>query len=327
MDRGPHAASGEDFALTQPRILIGPSSFGVVDSAPVERLRDAGFDVTLNPFNRKLTERELLDLLPGVVGLIAGLELLSGAVLERSELRVISRSGAGMSNVDLDAARRLGIVVRSTPDAPASAVAELTVGAMLSLLRRIVPMNASLHEGAWTRLPGGQIEGRTVAVVGFGRIGRRVARLLLAFGAQVIAVDPDVSSVDPPIALATLDDALPRADIVTLHASGDTMVLGPGELLRLKPGALVLNAGRGGMVDEASLCRALDADRIAGAWIDVFSEEPYSGPLTRYPQVLLTPHAGSFTAECRRQMEMEAVENLLDALQGTDGRRIQMGGI
>ncbi|OFW06447.1 MAG: hypothetical protein A3I61_20055 [Acidobacteria bacterium RIFCSPLOWO2_02_FULL_68_18] len=309
-----------------PQILIGPSSFGVVDAAPLERLRDAGYDVRQNPFGRKLAERELVELLPGVIGLVAGLEPLGRTVLERSELRAISRCGVGMSNVDLDAAQRLGIVVRNTPDAPTAAVAELTIAAMLALLRRIVPMNADLHDGRWTRVPGAQIEGRVVAIVGFGRVGRRVARLLLAFGARVIAVDPHVDRVDSPIELASLPDALLCADIVTLHTSGDDTILGRTELLRLKPGVLVLNCGRGGLLDEGALCEALDSEHVAGAWIDTFDEEPYSGPLTRYPQVLLTPHVGSFTVECRRRMEMEAVENLLDALERADAMRARSRG-
>lgn len=297
-----------------PRILIGPSSFGELDAAPLKRLHDAGFDVLENPFRRKLSEEELIDLLPGVTGLVAGLEPLGRTVLEQSELRAISRCGTGVSNVDLDTARRLGIHVRNTPDAPTAAVAELTIAAMLALLRQIVPMNAGLHEGRWTRIAGAQIEGRTVAVVGFGRVGQRVATLLLAFRAKVVAVDPRVNSVNPPVALASLADALPLADIVTLHASGEDTILGKAELLRMRPGALVLNCGRGGLVDETALCEALDSGHLAGAWIDAFRDEPYNGPLTKYPQVLLTPHIGSFTAECRRRMEMEAVENLLDAL-------------
>ena len=305
-----------------PRILIGPSSFGVVDAAPLERLTAAGFAVQPNPFGRKLTEQELTALLPGVVGLVAGLEPLNASVLKQSDLRAISRSGVGMSNVDLDAAKRLGIVVRNTPDAPTAAVAELTLGAMLALLRQIVPMSADLHAGRWTRSPGAQLEGRTVAVVGFGRIGRRVSALLLAFGAKVIAIDPHVHAVEPPIELLSLGEALRRADIVTVHASGEDAVLRQAELLLLKPGALVLNGGRGGLVEEKALCAALESGRVAGAWIDTFHDEPYSGPLTRYSQVLLTPHVGSFTVECRRRMEMEAVENLLNAL-GTPEKEAQ----
>ena len=298
-----------------PRILIGPSSFGVVDAAPLQRLRDDGFEVKENPFARKLTERELVDLLPGVVGLVAGLEPLTAQVLKQSDLRAISRSGVGMSNVDLDAARRLGIIVCNTPGVTTSAVAELTLAAMLALLRRIVEMNADLHEGRWRRVAGAQLEGKTVVVIGFGAIGRRVAELLLAFGARVIAVDPHVPVVDPPVALARLRDALPIADIVTLHASGEEPILGRAELLALKRGALVLNGSRGGLLDEEALCRAVDSGHVSGAWIDTFSDEPYRGVLAKYPQVVLTPHIGSFTVECRRRMEMEAVENLIAALK------------
>ncbi len=303
-----------------PRILIGPSSFGVVDIAPVQRLRDAGFDVLQNPFGRKLSTEELMELLPGVTGLVAGLEPLGRTVLEQSELRAISRCGVGMSNVDLDAARRLGIAVRNTPDAPTTAVAELTIAAILALLRQVVPMNTELHGGQWTRFAGAQLEGKTVVVVGFGRVGRRVAQLLLAFGSHVIAVDPQVDHADLPIEVATLADALPRADIVTLHASGEATILGRSELLRLKGGAFVLNSGRGGLIDEEALCEALDSGHLAGGWIDTFRDEPYNGPLTRYPQLLLTPHIGSLTVECRRRMEMEAVENLLEALEHAGDR-------
>jgi D-3-phosphoglycerate dehydrogenase len=296
------------------RILIGPSSFGAVDAAPLHRLRDAGFDVLENPFGRKLSEQELTDLLPGVIGIVAGLEPLGQTVLERSELRVISRCGAGMSNVDVDAAQRLGIAVRSTPDAPTTAVAELTLAALLALLRHIVPMTIDMHADRWTRMAGEHLEGKTVAVIGFGRVGRRVARLLVAFGAHVIAVDPLLGAVEAPITRADLDEALQVADIVTVHASGEEPILGVAELSALKRGALVLNSGRGGLVDEEALCAALDSGQVAGAWIDTFRDEPYTGPLTRYPQVLITPHVGSFTVECRRRMEMEAVENLLEAL-------------
>lgn len=172
------------------------------------------------------------------------------------------------------------------------------------------------------RLPGAQLEGRTVAVVGFGRIGRRVAHLLLTFGAHVIAVDPAAASIDMSVELATIDAALPKANVVTLHASGEETILGATELSRVNQGALILNCGRAGLLDEGALRAALDAGRVAGAWVDTFDHEPYNGPLTHYPQVLLTPHVGSFTAECRRRMEMEAVDNLLDALHG-DGERSQ----
>jgi D-3-phosphoglycerate dehydrogenase len=281
-----------------------------------------GFDLVGNPFKRKLSREELIGLLDGDVrGIIAGLEPLDREVLARSSLRVISRCGSGLSNVDLAAAAELGIVVCATPDGPTAAVAELTVGALLALLRMLPQMDRDLHEGRWHKRIGSQLEGKTVAIVGCGRIGRRVAALLSAFGATVLGVDPALRGALDGIRLVPLAEALAAADIVTLHCSGEARVLGPEEFRRMKPGTLLLNAARGGLVDEAALVCALDEGRVAGAWLDAFEEEPYDGPLTRYPQVLLTPHVGSYTKECRARMEMEAAENLIRAMAGGGGAR------
>ena len=173
------------------RVLIGVSSFAEADDRPLGRLRSAGLEVTANPFGRRLTGPELSELMESdVVGLIAGLEPLSRDVLAGSQLRVVSRVGAGLSNVDLEAARELGIDVRSTPDAPTEAVAELTLGAALALLRGLPAMNAAMHDGRWERHLGTQLGGKTVVIAGFGRVGRRVAELLGPFGVHVLVVDP-----------------------------------------------------------------------------------------------------------------------------------------
>jgi len=296
------------------KILIAPSTFGVVDNAPMERLQQAGAHVIRNPFKRKLTKEELYALLPGVIGLIAGLEPLTRDVLERSQLKVISRCGVGLSNVDLQAAADLGIAVRSTPDAPTTAVAELTVGAMLNLLRMVGWMDRDLHDGAWNKKIGVQLEGKTVAIIGFGRIGAKVASLLAPFNAKIIAVDPFRTDCGA-VPVLPLHEALRQADIVTVHCSGEACILGEKEFTLLKPGAFVLNGARGGVVDEEALMKSLDEGRVAGAWLDSFEKEPYRGPLSKYPQVILTPHVGSYTQECRTRMELEAVDNLLAALR------------
>jgi D-3-phosphoglycerate dehydrogenase len=300
--------------LAGTKVLIGPSSFAELDETPVNRLVEAGCEIIGNPFGRRLTRDELTTLLNGgAVGLIAGLEPLDREVLQKSRLKVISRCGSGLSNVDLAAARELAIEVCSTPSVPTVAVAELTLAAMLSLLRLLPQMDRDLHEKRWTKKIGHQLEGKTVAIVGFGRIGRRVAALLAPFDAHVLAVDPYLEpAADLP--LVSLEEALPRADILTLHCSGDFCLLGERELALLKPGAFVLNAARGGLVDEAALLKALGTGRIAGAWLDAFEQEPYDGPLASCPNVLLTPHVGSYTRECRARMEAEAVDNLIAAL-------------
>lgn len=303
-------------ALAGRRVVLGPSTFGETNPAPRLLLEEAGLEVVENHFRRRLTRDEIVQLLdPTVVGLIAGLEPLDRGVLAGSRLAVVSRCGSGMSNVDLGAAAELGIRVRSTPDGPTSAVAELVVAVMLDLVRGVSAMNAAMHAGKWPKTIGGQLEGKTIAIVGFGRIGRKIAHLLRPFGARLVAVDPILSgsSVDG-VEIMTLADALPVADVVSIHCSGETQVLGERELAALKPGSYVLNASRGGVVDEAALKNALDGGRLAGAWLDTFVEEPYAGPLRGHPQVLLTPHVGSYTRECRLRMETEAAQNLIEEL-------------
>lgn len=299
------------------KILISPSSFAAIDPAPLENLQMAGFEIVDNPFKRKLAKPELLKLLtPNVIGLIAGVETLDRDVLVKSHLRVISRVGSGVSNIDLTAAKELGIQVCSTPDGPTTAVAELTVGSLLSMLRLIPQMNQALHAGTWMKQVGIQLEGKTVAVIGFGRIGRRVAELLSSFRVKILAVDPFIQQDDAgdTFVRVSLENALPLADIISLHSSGEECILGAHQFSLMKKGVFLLNAGRGNLISEKALEANLESGKVAGAWLDTFTEEPYRGPLLKFPQVILTPHVGSYTSECRSKMESAAVENLLQAL-------------
>lgn len=296
------------------KILIGPSTFGQEDCAPLKLLKDSGFEPINNPHKRKLTKEEVLGFLTeDVQGLIAGLEPLDREVLTKSGLKVISRCGSGVSNVDLKAARSLGIKVCSTPDGPTVAVAELTVGALLNLLRRVSYMDSRLHAGKWVKQIGFQLQGKTIAIIGFGRIGRRVAMLLKNFGVKLIAVDPALKAEVDGVKITSFKEAVKKADIISIHLSGEKEVIGFKEIEYLKNGVFILNAARGGLINEEALIEALENKKVAGAWLDVFDIEPYQGPLKKYPQVLLTPHVGSYTLECRRMMEMDAVENLISA--------------
>jgi D-3-phosphoglycerate dehydrogenase len=299
------------------KILIGPSSFAESDKTPLERLLAAGFTVIDNPYKRKITKEELHTLLKeDVVGILAGLEPLDRDVLSQSHLKCISRVGAGMNNVDLKAAKDLNIAVFNTPDGPTSAVAELVVGTLVSLLRWLPQSHQNLHDRKWVRRMGGQIEGKTIAIIGFGRIGRRVAELLTPFRTKLIAVDPFLEkSATLPCPLLPLEEALSQADIITIHTSGEECLFDDAAFSHMKRGALLLNAARGNIVSGKALIAALDEGIVAGAWLDTFEKEPYEGPLCNYENVILTPHIGSYTAECRQSMENEAVSNLLKVLQ------------
>jgi D-3-phosphoglycerate dehydrogenase / 2-oxoglutarate reductase len=301
------------------RVLISTSSFGAADTSPLERLERAGIEVALNPYGRVLTEDEVAALVADVDGLIAGTERLSARVLEQAErLQVISRVGVGIERIDLQAAERCGVRVFTTPDALTDAVAELTLGAMLTLLRGIHEMSARLHAGRWEKQMGQLLRGKTVGVVGLGRIGKAVALLLEPFGVRRIARDaePDHEwAVANGVELMSLQELLGEADIVTVHASGRECLIGADELARLRPGAFVLNAARGGLVDEGALHAALVSGRLAGCYLDTFEREPYEGPLRDLPNALLTPHIGSYAREARARMELEAVDNLLLGLK------------
>lgn len=303
------------------KVLIGTSSFAALDKTPFEELTRAGLDVVDNPFKRKLSKNEIITLLNGdIEGLIAGLEPLDREVLEKSNLKVISRCGSGMSNVDIDAAKELGIQVFSTPFGPTNAVAELTVGCLLSLIRHIPQMDRSMHHEKWDKKIGMELSGKKVAIIGFGRIGQLVATLLSVFGTEILAVDPIYPSHTNETSHMTLEKALETADIITLHANSTERIIGSSEFEMMKTGVFILNASRGHLIDEDALMNALDSGKVAGAWIDTFINEPYDGPLCTYPQVMLTPHIGSYTYECRRSMERAAAQNLIRGLRNDTHR-------
>ena len=300
------------------KIAIGPSSFASVDKTPLKVLQSKGLEVINNPYARKLTENEIIRHLQGVDGLIAGLEPLNSNVFQQSpDLKVIARVGIGMENVDIDAAKINNIIVSNTPDGPTDAVAEMTLAAALSLARNIVQANDALHKKKWAKSIGLGLKNTNVLIVGYGRIGRKVADLFRIMGAQILVCDPFVTKNDLQSGeeLLELKDGLKLADIITLHAGGDNPILTETEFKMMKKGAIVLNSARANLIDEGALIYALDSGNVSSAWLDVFWNEPYTGKLTDYDQVLLTPHMSTYSVQCRRDMEMAAVENLLRDLE------------
>ena len=295
-------------------IAIGPSSFGKASSEPLDRLRDAGVLFRLNPYGRTLNEAEIREHLQGVDGLIAGLEPLNESVLSSCpQLKAIARVGTGMDNVDTLTAERLAIKVSNTPDAPTEAVAEMTIAALLSIGRGIIPANQSLHAGKWKKTIGFGLNGLRVLVVGFGRIGRKVCEHLNHFQANVMVADPfvDPSLLPPTVTPISMKEGLRLAEVVSIHVSGSEEILGSAEFELMTRGAIVLNCSRGSVVNEPALIQALESGVVAGGWLDVFAEEPYHGKLQEYPQMILTPHMCSYSRQCRVMMETQAVENLL----------------
>lgn len=296
------------------KILISTSNFSDAHVAP---LKNAGYEVITNPHKRRLTEAEITELLVQhqPEGLIAGVEPLTAAVFaQATALKVVSRCGTGLDSVDLTAAQQSGIKIYNTPDAPVAAVAELTIGLMLNVLRHISSADRSIRENQWRAIMGNLLAGKIVGLIGHGRIGRRVAQLAEAFGASCIYHDPYCQaggSID-------LELLLSRADIISLHipySKDSHHLINKARIERLKPEAILINVARGGLVDEDALVEALSTQKLRAAGLDVFENEPYQGPLKDLDNVVLTAHMGSYAKEARTQQEVEAVTNLLKHMQ------------
>ena len=293
-------------------ILCTTSSFNA-DNFPPD------YEVILNPYSRKLSEEEITGLIKKYKpdGIVAGVEHLTRKVLESAgKLKVISRCGVGLDSVDLDAAMELNIKVFNTPDPPVKPVAELTVGMIYSLTRRIENLNSNIKKGLWVKETGGLVSEKTIGIIGCGRIGTHVARLLAPTGSEILGYDPMLNT-HPICKLVSFDQLIKLSDVITLHIplTPETENLLNSEVLRQsKQGAIIINNSRGELLDEDTLYELLKSGYLGGAGLDVFRSEPYKGPLAKLENTLLTPHIGSSAGNSRMKMETSAVNNLITGL-------------
>ena len=307
-----------------PKALITTVPFASNNHLPIELIESAGVEYHINSLGRKLTENELSEMVSDFDVLIAGTEQITEKVMNHaSKLKLISRVGVGLDNVDLLAARRHGIQVSYTPEAPAPAVAELTIGLMLNLLRSIHVINTQLHKGEWTRFLGRRIPEVTVGIIGVGRIGRRVLTRLSGFGTPRVLVNdirPNPKLV-PELKLDWVgkEEIYNKADIISLHLPLTTHtrnMIRREQLLQMKPDAIIINTARGGIINEQDLFEVMQSGHLSGAGIDVFEKEPYNGPLCQIERCILTAHMGSMSVDCRIRMEIEATEEAIRFLKG-----------
>ncbi|MDP3185228.1 MAG: phosphoglycerate dehydrogenase [Anaerolineales bacterium] len=304
-------------------ILIATRSFGSTSNKPWEVLTEAGLEVRRADMAVAATEEGLSDLLQGVAGAVIGVVPLTERVLASAPgLKVVSMHGVGVDHVDLAAARRLGIIIANTPGANDQAVADLALGLMIAAARKIPQADGDLRQEKWGRYSGGELWSKTLGLVGFGRIGRGVAKRALGFDMRVLVYDPYIQpeAVNlPGVTLTSFEEVLANADFISLHAAltaGNTHMIGAAQFEAMKPGAYLINTARGGLVDEDALYQALSAGRIAGAALDVFVDEPPKGsPLLKLPNVVVTPHIGAHTKEAIERMGVMAAQNVVQALR------------
>ncbi|MBN9738412.1 MULTISPECIES: phosphoglycerate dehydrogenase [unclassified Pseudonocardia] len=305
----------------RPRVLITTPSFGARSDAPWTALKDAGLEPVVRTDRHPLPAAELAALMPGVDAAIVGLDEVTAEVLDAADgLRVLAKHGVGVDNLDVAAAAARGVTVVNTPGANTGAVADLAFALLLSLARRIPQAHASTAAGRWERFFGPELAGRTLAVVGFGRIGRAVARRASGFDMEVVAHDPFLPGTEADgVPLLGLTECLARADAVTLHLPGGsgTPLIGAPELAAMRPGSYLVNTARGDLVDEAALAAALHDGHLAGAGVDAFAVEPPAGsPLLTAPNVVLTPHVGAASDDANAAMGSMVVADITRVLRG-----------
>jgi len=306
------------------KILITTVPFGEKSHLPLELLEKANIEYLINPHKTKLTEDQLVDMVPDFDVIIAGTEPITEKVMaQTTKLKLISRVGIGLDGVDLISAKKRGIKVSYTPDAPSPAVAELALGMMLTLLRSVHISNFQMHQGKWQRIFGRRLTEVTVGIIGVGRIGTHLLRCIKGFDTLQILVNDimpdDELSREFKLEWVTKEQLYKEADIISLHLPLTHLtknMIRREQLLSMKSDAMIINTSRGGIVNESDLYDVMVEGHLSGVAIDVFEHEPYTGKLAEIERCLLTAHMGSMSIDCRTQMEIEATEEAVRFLAG-----------
>jgi D-3-phosphoglycerate dehydrogenase / 2-oxoglutarate reductase len=306
------------------KILITTVPFGQVDAKPLKDLANNNIEYTINPLGRKLQPGELAELIDDFDIVIAGTEKIDKKVFDRAKkLKFISRVGIGLDGIDLNYAREKGVKISYTPDAPAPAVAELTIGLMISLARSVNRSNLNIKNGKWERYFGQRLSEMNIGIIGMGRIGSGVMRHLKCFNPKNILVnDIDSSTVrdlGTGVSVCSKDEIYCNSDLISLHIplTKDTHnMISLDQINKMKKSVYLINTARGGIINEESLLDALKGGKIAGAAIDTYEDEPYFGGLTKFDNCINTAHMGSMTVDCRSAMEIEATQEAIRFIKG-----------
>jgi D-3-phosphoglycerate dehydrogenase len=303
------------------KILVALQSFGEYSNVPVRLLEHSGAEIHYNQKGHRLCQDEIVELAKGCQGIIAGVEPYDRDVLANlPDLRCISRSGAGIDNIDQEYAKNKNIAILNTPDVVVQPVAEMTLALIFDLLRFLTYHTTIIQSGQWKKQAGHTLSNRKIGIIGLGRIGKRVAESLRFFHADVMGYDlyPDtVWAEKHGVRIVDLITLIETSDVISLHVSLSTenpFMLGQPEFATMKKGTIIINTSRGQVIDETALYEHLSSGHLGGAGLDVFRKEPYAGPLSTLNNVVLTPHISTLTEESRAEMERESVVNLLQFL-------------
>jgi D-3-phosphoglycerate dehydrogenase len=297
------------------KILITTSSF---NNILLENSFFSKYEIVYNTTGKKLTENSLSSLIDeNVVAMIAGTEPITENIFKLAKnLKFIVRCGIGIDNIDFEAAKKNNIKIYNTPDAPTNAVAELTLGLILSSIRSITISDKNIRNGLWKPIMGNLLSNKTIGIIGYGRIGQKLAYFLKPFNCKIYFHDPFAKLDDK--SNISINELLKLSDIVTLHIpynSNNHHLINSENIKLLKSSSYIINVSRGGLIDEDSLYNALINNTISGAALDCFEIEPYNGPLKNLNNVILTSHMGSYAKESRLKQESDSVDILYDQLK------------
>jgi D-3-phosphoglycerate dehydrogenase len=303
----------------KPKLFVSVSTFAEYDDAPLNLLKECGFPYFLNPLGRRLEREEIIKMGEDSEGVIAGVEPYDDYVLDHMpKLRCISRCGVGIDNISIKKAQEKRIEIRNTPDVVIQPVAELTVAMIFDLMRKLSYHTILLKSKRWEKSPGFLLAGKKVGILGLGRIGKKVAEIMLKLDTEVYGTDlfPDLKwASNSNVNIVPFEELIHLSDILTIHVSSNKdkpLCLGEKEIRGMKKGAILINTARGNIIDEIALYDALKGKHLGGAALDVFPEEPYKGKLCELDNIVLTPHVATLTKESRIQMELEATSNLIN---------------
>jgi len=306
------------------KILITPRSFASISDKPIKMLTEKSYEIQRNNTGKPYEKEEMLKLIRDVDGIIIGIDELSAEIIEKAnKLKVISKYGIGLDNIDINMATNKKIIVTNTPTANVDAVADLAFGLILSLARRIPEADNKTKSGEWEKIIGKSVWEKTLGIIGLGKIGRQVVKRAQGFKMNILVYDlvkDEKFAQSYSIKYVNLEELLQKSDYITIHIPLNDATRGMisyKELEKVKKEAFLINTSRGGIVDEQALYKALRNNQLKGAALDVYSNEPpVESPLKELDNVIMTPHIGAYTEEAIENMGMQAAQNLIDVLEG-----------
>ena len=302
------------------KIAVTPRSLSIKEQPAFDDLRNAGYEVIFPTPGRQPTLQELREFLPSCDGYLAGVEPVPGEILRQCpKLKVISRNGVGVDNIDLAAAEELGIAVEKTGAANSRGVAELAITLMLAGLRSVCWSDRGLKNGAWSRQEGIEIEGRVLGVIGCGQIGKLVVLMGLGLGMRVVAFDTYQDESFKPgfnFQFVSLKELLSSSDVITLHCPpGKKPLIDAEALAQMRDGVFIINTARAALVEDQAVLDAIESGKLRGFATDVYEHEPPElSQLLLHDRVITTPHIGGYTQESVQRATETAVKNLLKVL-------------